>query len=222
MHDAETRPGAPRTRRDSPGHRTDEAAEERVVLVDEQDRPLGTAGKLAAHLGEGRLHRAFSVFLFDASGRMLIQQRAAEKYHFASLWTNACCSHPRPGEPVEVAARRRVREELGLGVEPVRLFSLLYTARDPASGLIERELDHVFAGRFEAIPRPCRSEVSAVSSWEVGALMRACEQTPERFTPWFRLAMRELEERGHFDEWAVPGPPQGRSQRPASSASPWS
>src|SRR4051794_27812216 len=88
-----------------------------IVLVDEHDRPLGTCAKLAAHRNGGTLHRAFSVFLFDSAGRMLLQQRAAGKYHFGGLWTNACCSHPRPGEAVADAARRRVREELGVEVD---------------------------------------------------------------------------------------------------------
>src|SRR5687767_11187246 len=93
-----------------------------LVLVDEHDRPLGTAEKLAAHQRGGTLHRAFSVFLFNDAGRMLLQQRAAGKYHFGGLWTNACCSHPRPGEAVEDAARRRVREELGVDVPLTHAF----------------------------------------------------------------------------------------------------
>ena len=195
--------------------RTEEIGEDRVVLVDEHDREIGTAGKREAHLGAGQLHRAFSVFLFDPEGKMWIQQRAAEKYHFASLWTNACCSHPRPGEAVEAAARRRVREELGLSVEPERLFTLLYSARDPASGLVERELDHVFAGRVATAPLPCEEEVSAVARWSVGPLLAACDETPERFTPWFRLALRELDARGHLAEWAVPGPVRKAATRDA-------
>src|SRR5688572_17566304 len=120
-----------------------------IILVDEQDNPLGTSDKLSAHQHGGALHRAFSVFLFDASGRMLLQQRGAGKYHFANLWTNACCSHPRPGEETIDAARRRVREELGIDVALTHAFGFVYRAEDPTSGLTEHEYDHVFVGRFE-------------------------------------------------------------------------
>jgi isopentenyl-diphosphate Delta-isomerase len=180
------------------------AGAERVVLVDEHDEPLGTAEKLAAHLDGGRLHRAFSIFLFDRSGRVLLQQRAGSKYHFASLWTNACCSHPRPGEDVEAAARRRLFEELGVEVELVRLFSFLYSAEDPISGLVERELDHVFAGRIEGDLRPCSEEVSAVAFEDFDAVERSCARRPERFTPWFPLALRELRARGFVEAWTAP------------------
>src|SRR4051812_39251181 len=142
-----------------------------IVLVDEQDRPLGTCAKMAAHVNGGRLHRAFSVFLFDAQGRMLLQQRAMTKYHFSGLWTNACCSHPRPGEAVIVAARRRVREELGVDVELKVVLSFVYRAEDPRSGLTEHEYDHVLVGRLDGNVVADSAEVAG-GGWVGGTVAR--------------------------------------------------
>lgn len=175
-----------------------------MVLVDERDRPVGIAEKLAAHREGGLLHRAFSIFLFDRDGRMLLQQRAAAKYHFPSLWTNACCSHPRPGETVEAAAHRRLFEELGVEATLVPLFSFVYSAQDPVSGLSEREFDYVFAGRIESEPRLCPDEVGAVAYAALEDVERRCLGRPEEFTPWFHLALRELRARGFVERWATP------------------
>jgi len=183
---------------------------ERVVLVDEHDRPVGTAEKLAAHRDGGRLHRAFSVFLFDASGRMLVQRRAAAKYHFPLLWTNACCSHPRPEEPVAEAARRRVREELGIEVALRPAFRFVYAAEDAASGLTEREYDHVFVGRLDGEPAPDPAEVDAIAWRDPAELLRDATARPERYTPWFREALPRLEARG----WLVPPGPGRASSSP--------
>jgi isopentenyl-diphosphate delta-isomerase len=163
-----------------------------LVLVDENDRPLGTAEKLAAHQRGGALHRAFSVFLFDAAGRMLLQRRAAGKYHFGGLWTNACCSHPRPAEAVADAARRRVREELGIDVPLDHAFGFVYRAEDPASGLTEHEYDHVFVGRFdgEAVPDP--AEVAALRWVEPAELLRDVEAAPGQYTPWFKIVLERV------------------------------
>jgi isopentenyl-diphosphate delta-isomerase len=169
---------------------------ETVVLVDENDRELGTAEKLAAHRDGGRLHRAFSVFLFDDRGRVLLQQRAATKYHFPLLWTNACCGHPRPGEEVLGAARRRVAEELGVEVALRPAFSFVYTAEDTESGLTEREFDHVLLGRLSAHPRPDPEEVSALAWWAAPSLLGDVAARPQRYTPWFREALPELAARG--------------------------
>jgi len=169
-----------------------EACEERVILVDEQDRPLGSAEKLAAHRDGGLLHRAFSVFLFDDDGRMLLQQRAATKYHFPLLWTNACCGHPRPGEALVPAAQRRVREELGVAVGLEEVFAFLYAARDEGSALCEREYDHVLVGRLASDPRPEVEEVAAFEWQEASRLALDVEHRPTRYTPWFRIALPEL------------------------------
>ena len=160
-----------------------------VILVDEHDNPVGYAGKLAAHENGGRLHRAFSVFLFNAAGQMLLQQRADGKYHFGGLWTNACCSHPRRDEPVEAAARRRLREEMGIDVPLERAFSFAYRAAAPVSGLVEHEFDHVFLGRFDGSPQPNAAEVGAWRWVDPAELSRDVQANPASYTPWFKIAL---------------------------------
>jgi isopentenyl-diphosphate Delta-isomerase len=171
--------------------------EEYVVLVDEQDNELGVREKLAAHRNGGQLHRAFSVFLFHPDGRMLLQRRAWEKYHFGGRWTNACCSHPRPGEATRDAATRRLREELGIETELTELFAFVYQADDPDSGLSEYEYDHVFVGEFEGELCPSPDEVADVVYVGVEALERDIENYPERYTPWFRIALERVTEARH-------------------------
>jgi len=165
-------------------------ARETVVLVDERDREVGQAPKLEAH-ANGALHRAFSVFVLNARGEVLLQRRADAKYHSGGLWTNTCCGHPRPGEDVADAARRRLREEMGFdcALEPAGTF--LYRA-DVGAGLTEHELDHLFTGRHDADPSPDPAEASEWR-WQLpdDALAEA-EAHPERFTPWFPLALRAL------------------------------
>jgi isopentenyl-diphosphate delta-isomerase len=168
---------------------------EEIILVDESDREIGFAEKLAAHRDGGRLHRAFSIFLFDAQGRMLLQKRAAAKYHFGGLWTNACCGHPRRGEVLEAAARRRLREELGVGPELREVFTFVYTAADPGSGLTEREFDHVFVGRLlDEQARPDPAEIDALRWIDSAELSLDVAAQPERYTPWFAQALERLPE----------------------------
>jgi len=166
------------------------------VLVDEHDRAIGSTGKLDAHRDGGRLHRAFSVFLFDTAGRMLLQQRAATKYHFPLLWTNACCGHPRPGESVADAARRRVREELGVDATLRPAFAFVYVARDDRTGLTEREYDHVLTGVLDSAPVPDPEEIQAVDWRDPAALRADVGARPEVYTPWFRVALDQLAGRG--------------------------
>ena len=163
-----------------------------VILVDESDRPVGVENKLAAHLDGGKLHRAFSVFIFDSAGRMLLQRRAAGKYHFGGLWTNACCSHPRQGEPITDDARARLRHELGIDTPLEELFSFVYRAEDPASGLTEHEFDHVLVGRFDGAPRPNPEEVGEWQWVEVRELLEDVRRRPGRYTPWFRLVLERV------------------------------
>lgn len=167
---------------------------EEVILVDEADREIGFAEKLAAHREGGRLHRAFSIVLFNGRGQMLLQRRARGKYHFGGLWTNACCGHPRRGESVAEAARRRLREELGVVAELREAFSFVYTASDGSSGLTEREFDHVLVGAFGGEPRPDPDEVDAVCWVDCGELERDVERRPERYTPWFSQLVARLGE----------------------------
>ena len=188
---------------DGDGDRDDGRADgdgELVVLLDDDGRETGTMAKLAAHRGDGRLHRAFSVFLVDRSGRLLLQRRASTKHHFQDLWSNACCSHPRPGEPVPAAGARRLRDELGVELLPADLAevgSFTYRARDERSGLVEHEHDHVLLGRFDGDPRPDPDEVGDWRWIEPGRLRRELATDPGRFTPWLSPALDVL---GRIDE----------------------
>ena len=163
-----------------------------VVLVDESDRDLGVAEKLTAHQRGGALHRAFSVFIFNAAGEMLIQRRAAGKYHFGGLWTNACCSHPRSGKDVAAEARIRLKQEFGIDVPLEKRFSFVYRAEDPTTGLTEHEFDHVLTGRFEGTPEPDSDEIGEWRWVEPGELLADVERYPERYTPWFKLVLQKV------------------------------
>ena len=162
-----------------------------VILVNEMDEPTGTMEKMEAHR-RGVLHRAFSVFIFDTRGKMLLQQRASQKYHGGLLWTNACCSHPYPGEPVEAAAERRLQEELGFTAPVQRLFAFTYRA-PVENGLIEYEYDHVFAGEFEGVPQPDKEEVAEYRYVTMTELKRELQEHPEQFTSWFKIAFPKIE-----------------------------
>lgn len=169
---------------------------ETVILVDASDRETGCMEKLAAHRDGGHRHRAFSVLLFDGRGRWLLQRRAAGKYHFPNLWTNACCSHPRPGETVPAAAARRLREELGVSVPLAERFAFEYRADSPAEGLSEWEYDHVLAGLLpDALPlAPAPAEVGETRFWTAPEIASAIAATPSLFTPWFLHIWRKLQE----------------------------
>jgi isopentenyl-diphosphate delta-isomerase len=162
-----------------------------VILVTPQDEPVGVMEKMEAHR-RGLLHRAFSVFIFDRDGRMLLQQRAPQKYHGAYLWTNACCSHPMWNEPVEDAAQRRLQEELGFKTPLQKIFSFTYQAT-VENNLIEHEYDHVFAGEYEGKIEVNREEVFDFAYHDLASLKLLVEENPERFTTWFRLAFPQIE-----------------------------
>jgi isopentenyl-diphosphate Delta-isomerase len=166
---------------------------EEVILVDESDQPLGVMEKIAAHR-KALLHRAFSVFIFNSRGEMLLQQRAKEKYHSAGLWTNACCSHPRPGEDTRQAAVRRLREELGFTTSLEKLFEFTYrTAYD--NGLTEFEFDHVFVGTYDQDISPDRAEVSDYRYRSLPEIEADLRSSPATFTSWFQLAFPLLKEK---------------------------
>jgi isopentenyl-diphosphate delta-isomerase len=177
-------------------------AEDLVVLVDPRDNDLGTAPKLAAHL-DGRLHRAVSVFVYDRSGRMLLQRRAAEKYHSSGLWSNACCTHPRPNENPHRAATRRLKEEMGLLTRLEHAFAFIYRA-ELDNALIEHELDHVFVGIGDDDPLPDPDEVMDWRWVAPADLERELEEDPDRFTSWFRMVVPRLAERRSFSPSAAP------------------
>jgi len=164
---------------------------DQVVLVNERDEPIGVMEKMEAHQ-KGLLHRAFSVFIFDSNGKMLLQQRASEKYHGAHLWTNACCSHPMPGEELMVAAQRRLQEEMGFTTELVEIFSFIYRAQ-VENNLVEHELDHVFAGQYERKILPDPHEVSAFYYERMDQIKYEIETTPGKFTAWFKIAFPQIE-----------------------------
>ena len=164
---------------------------ESVVLVDSHDSEIGIAEKLSVHR-TGQLHRAVSIFLFDATGAMWLQRRALHKYHTPGLWTNACCTHPRPGEGNVDAAMRCVSEELGMPSPLLQeAFSFTYHA-SLDRGLVEHEYDHVFTGLLDADPNPNPDEVDAVRRVSIDALRSELNADPERFTPWFRIALEPV------------------------------
>jgi isopentenyl-diphosphate Delta-isomerase len=165
-------------------------AEEEVILVDEEDRPLGTLAKLEAHRTATR-HRAFSVFLSDSAGNVLLQSRAAGKYHSAGLWSNACCGHPRPGETPLAAARRRLFEEMGLDV-PLRPAGTLSYAAALPNGWYENELVHLFTGVTDADPAPAPEEVGSWRKMPPEALRAAAGHERDAFTTWFRIYLDRI------------------------------
>lgn len=161
---------------------------EMVILVDPQDREIGTEEKLKAHR-DGKLHRAFSVFVFNPKGEMLLQQRAFNKYHSGGLWTNACCSHPRPQEPVEQAAVRRLKEEMGIECALRKAFHFIYKAKLDGD-LIEHEFDHVFIGNYDGKITPDANEVAEYRWLTVHAIKNELRNSLEKYTVWFQLAFR--------------------------------
>jgi len=161
--------------------------DESVILVDEQDRPIGAAPKLDAHLN-AQLHRAFSIFISDDNGNILLHRRADGKYHSSGFWTNACCGHPRPGEDTLTAAHRRLREEMGIACDLEERGAFIYRAAVD-NGLTEHELDHVFVGRYSGDPSPVREEVQDWQWIPLKELMNWLAREPEVFTVWFRQAL---------------------------------
>lgn len=166
--------------------------EDEVVLVNENDECLGSMKKMEVHQ-KGLLHRAFSVFIFDRRGRMLLQQRSSKKYHGANLWTNACCSHPFPDEKIKDAAERRLKEELGFVTPLQKIFSFTYHA-SVENNLIEHEFDHVFAGEYENAIRPNHHEVADYTYETMEQIKKDIQSYPEKFTSWFKIAFPEIEE----------------------------
>jgi isopentenyl-diphosphate delta-isomerase len=167
-------------------------ADERVILVDANDRPLGTAGKLDAHR-RGDLHRAFSVLIGDGGGNLLLQKRHPAKYHSGGLWTNACCGHPRPDEGNLAAASRRLSEEMGFTCPLVSRRALVYRA-DVGNGLIEHEYVHIFAGRWCGVVSPDPAEAEAYAWRSLTSVRSEVAAAPERFTAWFQLYLSDLQE----------------------------
>ena len=169
---------------------------EKVILVDENDKPLGTMEKMEAH-EKGVLHRAFSVFIFNEKGELMLQQRALSKYHSPGLWTNTCCSHPREGEDTEAAAHRRLVEEMGFDCEIDEAFSFLYNS-EVGQGLTEHEYDHVFIGHYNSSPEINPGEVNSYKFMKMEDIREDMNNNPEKYTVWFRIAFDEVENRMGF------------------------
>ncbi|SMP36199.1 isopentenyl-diphosphate Delta-isomerase [Chryseobacterium profundimaris] len=169
--------------------------EEFVVLVNPEDQVLGLMEKQQAHINS-LLHRAFSVFLFNSKGEMLLQKRASGKYHSPLKWTNAVCSHPRIEETYLEGAQRRLKEELGIETELSEKFSFIYKA-DVGNGLWEHELDHVFVGTFEDEFQLNTNEVEEVRYISIENLDKEMSENPEDFTEWFKIILDEYKH--HFN-----------------------
>jgi len=162
----------------------------KVILVDETDREIGTLDKMQAHR-DGSLHRAFSVFIFNKAGEMMLQRRALNKYHSPGLWSNTCCSHPGPGEKTADAAHRRLLEEMGFDCPLKSQGSFIYKVQFE-NGLHEHELDHVFTGVFEGVPQINRQEVYTWKWADPDDIREQLAAHPEQFTYWLKFAMETL------------------------------
>ena len=168
---------------------------EKEILVDEQDRQTGTMEKIEAHK-KALLLRAFSIFVFNNAGQMMLQKRALSKYHSPGLWTNACCSHPRPGESLDMATQRRIVEEMGFQCEMREVFSFIYKAPFE-HGLTEHELDPVFMGIYNEYPEINPEEVAEWKWVDVEELLSEVGHHPEKYTVWFKIALKEMENKGY-------------------------
>ena len=165
---------------------------EQVILVDVDDCEIGLMEKMEAHK-QAVLHRAFSVFLFNPQGKMLLQQRALTKYHSAGLWTNTCCSHPRPGETLENAVSRRLMEEMGITAKVSKAFDFIYQAALP-DHLNEHEFDHVFIGNYDDEVRPNHLEVANFVYQSIEEVAANLQSHPEKYTVWFKIAFPKVVE----------------------------
>jgi isopentenyl-diphosphate delta-isomerase len=166
---------------------------EEVILVNEQDEQTGTIEKMEAHR-KALLHRAFSVFIFNAKGEMLLQPRAMGKYHSPGMWTNACCSHPRPGEEVEDAASRRLKEEMGIETSLEKTFDFIYRTEFD-NGLTEFEFDHVYVGTYNGELNPDKQEVHDYCFRSMQDIEQDLLHRPEKYSSWFKIAFPELRAR---------------------------
>ncbi|MBA3648110.1 MAG: isopentenyl-diphosphate Delta-isomerase [Chitinophagales bacterium] len=165
---------------------------EYVILVDATGKKTGIEEKLTAHQ-KGLLHRAFSIFIFNHNKEILLQRRAYSKYHFAGLWTNACCSHPGPGEKILHAAIRRLNEELGIAASLQIKEHITYSFTDEKSGLIENEFDYLLTGTYNGRVAFNKEEVESIEWVSVPVLQKRINETPQHFTPWFLMAMEKAD-----------------------------
>ena len=167
--------------------------EEKVILVNEKDDQLGLMGKMEAHQ-KAVLHRAFSVFVFNRKGELLLQQRALDKYHSPGLWTNTCCSHQRDGESNIEAGKRRLEEEMGFSCDLEELFWFVYKASFD-NGLTEHELDHVMIGHYDQDPEINKEEVASHKWMLLEDVKKDIDMRPELYTEWFKIIFKEYDQR---------------------------
>lgn len=167
-----------------------QAVREELILVNEDDQVIGFGEKIETHL-IGALHRAFSVYIFNSAGQLLLQRRSSTKYHSPGLWSNTCCGHPRPGESIKEASMRRLREEMGFECEVREVFEFIYHAK-LNNGLYEHEYDHVVVGRFDGNPTPNRDELDEWKWADPITIKFDVEKHPEDYTYWFRISLHEL------------------------------
>ncbi|RAV98625.1 isopentenyl-diphosphate Delta-isomerase [Pseudochryseolinea flava] len=164
---------------------------EKVILVDEADNAIGTMEKMEAHRS-GKLHRAFSILLFNDKGELLLQKRAKKKYHSGGLWTNTCCSHPLPDESMDDAARRKLNQEMGIDLQAKFAYKFIYTAKLD-QGLTEHELDYVYFGQYNNVPNVNPDEVEDWKYINIGSLKDDIKRHPEQYTEWFKLIINHGE-----------------------------
>lgn len=166
---------------------------ENVILVDEHDNELGLMEKMEAHR-QGKLHRAFSVFVLNSHGELLLQQRALSKYHSGGLWTNTCCSHPRYQEGIEEAAHRRLQEEMGFDCYLEKSLEFIYRA-ELDQGMIEHEYDHLFIGYSDQEPQINPEEVETYRWLALPKLREDIKNNPDHYTAWFKIIYDRFEEK---------------------------
>lgn len=162
---------------------------EEVILVDEQDREIGTMEKLAAH-ELGKLHRAFSILVFNGKGELMLQQRARNKYHSGGLWTNTCCSHPRPGETAIEAGKRKLIQEMGFDCELTFSHKFIYKV-ELDNNLIEHEWDHVLIGSYDGTPNLNPEEALNWKFMALDSLQKDVAINPQHYTQWFKLILKQ-------------------------------
>lgn len=165
---------------------------EQIIIVDENDNQIGTGEKLQVHI-DGKMHRAFSIFVYNSKGQLMLQKRDKNKYHSGGLWTNTTCSHPNDGENTEDAAHRRIKEEMGFDCPLKKLFSFNYKVEFD-NGLIENECDHVFIGNYDKKPKPNPKEAEDWKWISMEDLEKEIDDKPEEFSHWIKIALPKIKE----------------------------
>ncbi len=164
---------------------------EQVILVDENDNEIGLEEKMTAHVNPAKLHRAFSIFILNDKEQLLIQKRGNEKKTWPGYWSNSCCSHPGPNEPIVLAAQRRLKEELGFWCDLKFLFKFQYQAKfNKWWG--EHELDHVFSGKYNGLVHPNPREIDDFSFVDIETISQDMDRSSNKYTPWFKICFKRF------------------------------